>query len=504
MSTSSTQSKSDSGSVPVVALDRNLPPTNELKRFLSLFVDLVVTYRHRKQIDIKKILALAQTYVSHEDESIHMLTARLLAECAKIVPLQVDPSIMDDMDDMNDMDEDVMPTHSSKAINAEQGEDPCTVSPLAKQVGQMSLDSDSRSDDHLTLQVGQLDKIVKRVIFQPVIQVYSSFHANASFVAPICRNLGELFQHTFKEFKIDRSAFHKPRFYWLPSGDLTTQQRIDQRKTFTHTKADSEKWNSFLDEKIELGIDGMIELTFVAGEESPTIFPQAQPVNLPKPRRLALVDGEEVRSEPESVDGLVERDGSVCFICGRANPLVAHVVDKSREELLDVTDAPAVDDVRNCLQLCPNHHQSFDQLKWTLVEAKHVASWLPANNKAGSTSYYVRRCAKSLPRSGPDDISPYMSKAYHFSNPACAPPSYLFLLKQFGRFKVPCRCCAQLWDPIDLPEHYTLAHQSEEEQQVWKNQPHLLPRPCRCPDRGTTVWELYCHVFEKHRELLFV
>ena len=36
--------------------------------------------------------------------------------------------------------------------------------------------------------------------------------------------------------------------------------------------------------------------------------------------------------------------------------------------------------------------------------------------------------------------------------------------------------------------------------------PHLLPRPCDCAEaeRGTTVWQLYCHVVSKHSELLYL
>jgi hypothetical protein len=32
------------------------------------------------------------------------------------------------------------------------------------------------------------------------------------------------------------------------------------------------------------------------------------------------------------------------------------------------------------------------------------------------------------------------------------------------------------------------------------------PRPCDCAEaeRGTTVWQLYCHVVSKHSELLYV
>ena len=334
--------------------------------------------------------------------------------------------------------------------------------------------------------------IIKRVVLQPAIEVYSSFHADAHFFAPTCRSLFELFKHTFEKFDVNPSAFVNPRFYWLPSGDLTTQQRIDQRKTFSQSIADGEKWNSFVEE----WSGETITLTFVAGEESPAFFSRPPP----SPPRLRSVDGDEVKSEPESVKGLAERDGQVCFICGVANPEAAHVVDKHREELLfGAPDAPEVNDVRNHLQLCPNHHSSFDRFEWTLVEThKHSAS-----SGSSQISFLVRRGLVN-PLPGTDIISPYMQKEYHFSNSARSPPSYLFLLKQLGRFKVPCRCCGQLWDPHGLPGHYGGAHKSDEEKQRWKDLPHLLPRPCECADRGTTAWELYCHVVNKHSKLLYV
>ena len=54
--------------------------------------------------------------------------------------------------------------------------------------------------------------------------------------------------------------------------------------------------------------------------------------------------------------------------------------------------------------------------------------------------------------------------------------------------------------------HYGGAHKTAEEKAQWKDLPHLLPRPCDCAEaeRGTTVWQLYCHLIDKHSELLYV
>ena len=361
--------------------------------------------------------------------------------------------------------------------------------------------------------IAEQQKIIKRVVFQPPVQI-RSFNSSEHFFSPSYRSLGELFLHTFKEFDVQPETCPEPRFYWLPPGDLSTAERVTQRVTIRGERG----WEAFLDNWNEQAHGGaaLITLYFVAGELSPSLFERPTP---PSPPRIPAADTEECKSEPESVNGLAERDGGHCFLCGKAKPVAAHVVDKSRAEMLvGAPDAPDVDDVRNHLQLCRNHHQSFDDFAWTLVEVKSAAAATAAaaatvdgsasssndNGDSSTSVFYVRATpAAPLPEA---DIVCHMQTAYRFSSASRAPPAYAFLLKQLGRFKVPCRCCGQLWLPTGLPGHYGGAHKSAEEKAVWQHQPHLLPRPCDCAEaeRGSTVWQLYCHVVSKHSELLYV
>jgi len=376
----------------------------------------------------------------------------------------------------------------------------------------------------LTLAFTEQQRLVKRVVFQPPVQI-RSFNSSAHFFSPSYRSLGELFLHTFKEFDLQPETCPEARFYWLPQGDLSTAERVTQRVTI---RGESD-WEAFLDRWNAQAHGGaaLITLYFVAGELSPSLFERPMP---PSPPRIPAADAEECKSEPESVNGLAERDGGHCFLCGKVKPVAAHVVDKSRSELLEgAPDAPDVDDVRNHLQLCPNHHASFDRFEWTLVEVRQpavvvAAAAAAAVSSASSSSdegngdshsaFYVRATpAAPLPE---PDIVRHMQTAYRFSSASRAPPAYAFLLKQLGRFKVPCRVasCGQLWLPTSLPGHYSGAHKTAEEKAQWQEardgkphmKPHLLPRPCDCAEaeRGATAWKLYCHVVSKHSELLYL
>ena len=126
----------------------------------------------------------------------------------------------------------------------------------------------------------------------------------------------------------------------------------------------------------------------MAGELSPSLFERPTP---PSPPRLPAADAEECNSEPESVRGLAERDGGECFLCSYPHPEAAHVVDKHRAELLEgAPNAPEVDDVRNHMQLCPNHHSSFDRYEWTLVEVgAGAARGIASNGSSNGTSSSV-------------------------------------------------------------------------------------------------------------------
>lgn len=361
----------------------------------------------------------------------------------------------------------------------------------------------------LTAVVTAQQKIIKRVVLQPPVEL-RSFNTTAHFYAPSYRSLGELFAHACKEFDIDRSRLTgQERFYWLPSGDLSTADRINNRVTLRTEK----DWERFLDRSDQSEYP-LVTLYFVTGDLSPALFERPAP---PSPPRLSYSDEDEQKSEPESVNGLAERDGGMCFICGKSKPVAAHVVDKHRSELLcGAPDAPDVDDLRNHFQLCPNHHASFDRFEWTLVEVKlrgtgvdytvvtssSGCSSSSRSSVAPANGFYVRACP--LAPHPDQDIVIHMQTLYQFSNPGRAPPAYSFLLKQLGRFKVPCRVCGSLWLPSALSGHYGGTHKTDAEKSLWKDLPHLLPHPCECTERGETVWDLYCHVLSKHPELLYL
>lgn len=332
-------------------------------------------------------------------------------------------------------------------------------------------------------------KIIKHVVLQIPVQI-RSFNSAHQFFAPMYRNLADLFLHTFKEFRLDPSSFVDQRFYWLPPGDLATAERIEKRVT---VRTESE-WQTLLDSCYNQNIS-LITLFFVSGDQSPSLFERPAP---PSPPRLPSSEQEDKKSEAESVHGLAERDGGRCFICGESTPVAAHVIDKHRSELLiGAPDAPDVDDLRNHFQLCPNHHSSFDRFEWTLVEVKLHSESSDAINK-----FYLRPCPL-YPQPTPS-LAAHMQTVYQFSSPDRSPPAFLFLLKQLGRFKVPCRVCGSLWLPVSISGHYGGAHNSAADRVLWKDLPHLLPRACDCHDAGSSIWELYCHIIAKHSELIYV
>lgn len=99
------------------------------------------------------------------------------------------------------------------------------------------------------------------------------------------------------------------------------------------------------------------------------------------------------------------------------------------------------------------------------------------------------------------DLSAFMQTFIRFCEPS--PPVYSFMLKQLGRFSVPCRVCMQPFTASAIRGHYKGQHKDRKDD--WKDKPHLLPRisGCVCGHRGDTAWALYCHVLDKHRELLY-
>jgi hypothetical protein len=342
--------------------------------------------------------------------------------------------------------------------------------------------------------VSELIPLLKRVLFQTPVEV-RSFNSAENFIISEYRNFGSLLVQTFSKFSIEADRAPDARFYWLPpaSRETTIQQRLEKRVTIRS----SQQWEEFLkawEAQTEASQRNLITLYFVTGDLSPSLVQRPPPPSPPEfPRE------EEEKSEPASSHGLTARDKGRCVICEHEDVEAAHIVDKHRSELLEgAPDAPPIDDPRNLLQLCPNHHTSFDAYKWTLVAEQRVVE------KGGPAvwGFWIRPTPAKPEASA--DIRGRMQTFIQFSHPS--PPTYSFLLKQLGRFPVPCRVCQVLFEPKALPGHYGGAHKSAAEKALWKDKPHLLPRPCACPAdvAGQTPWALYLHVREKHHDLLYV
>ena len=348
-----------------------------------------------------------------------------------------------------------------------------------------------------------VEKVVKRVQIHDPVEV-RSFNSQDNIIISEYKNFGSILVQTCAKFGFSPSSVPHARFYWLPPADaasvsssssactagISLDQRLAQRKTIRNNS----DWDKFIDEFEELHLS-LITLYFVSGDVSPSLIQCPPP---PSPPRIEL---QEEKSEPASSHGLTARDQGRCIVCDHHDHVEAcHIIDKHRDELLsdDVPDAvPSIDDLRNLIQLCPNHHTSFDCYEWTLV-----AEYRQVTAGAGKVWGFWVRSTPVKPNPSPD-ISLRMQTFIQIADPC--PPTYSFLLKQLGRFDVPCRICGELFNPRGIATHYNKKHSGQEDE--WKDLPHLLPNPCPllCDQRGTfnTYWELYCHIIQKHKHLLY-
>ena len=326
---------------------------------------------------------------------------------------------------------------------------------------------------------------VKRVMMQAPVYI-RCFNSSEYFQSQSYRSLSDLFLQSCLHFSVDATQVGSGmRFYWLPDNDPGAA--IGVRLASRRTIRTEPEWSTFLDEW-NLNQNGrFVVVYFVTGELSPSLVQSPKP---PSPPRIEL-DREKVKSEPASDHGLNARDSSRCVICGHRDHVdAAHVIDKSRSELLHgAPNAPPIDDIRNLFQLCPNHHKSFDSYEWTLVE----------EIRDGSSGFWLRP-TPLLPYPS-EDLTRYMQTFIRFNDPS--PPAYTFLLKQLGRFKVPCRLCGVLFLPSAIWGHYNGKHKKREKE--WKGLPHLLPvvTECSCDYPRSDVWGLYRHMITKHKELLY-
>jgi hypothetical protein len=110
--------------------------------------------------------------------------------------------------------------------------------------------------------------------------------------------------------------------------------------------------------------------------------------------------------------------------------------------------------------------------------------------------FTVRRTPATKPGMGIELLPLFLT----FKEPV--PNRHLFLLKQLGRFEIPCRVCHV---PFVASGHagHKIAHKSKAEKKKLKK-PFLLPNVCRCQVSWASAWELYSHVLANHGSELFV
>lgn len=325
-------------------------------------------------------------------------------------------------------------------------------------------------------------KIVKRVLFQPAVEI-RGLNSFEHFQARPYRSLKDLFSETYERFEVDVTQLSDQRFYWLPAlGEgATTNQILDGRRTLRN-EAD---WEAFLEKWSSEHNSNLIVLYFVRGELSPSMVLRPLP---PSPPRMPL-DYDDQKSEPNSVRGLSERDRKRCVVCHHSDHVeAAHVIDQHRSDLLEgAPDAPLIDDLRNLILLCPNHHTSFDRYEWTLVQDKiSLRFWLRTTPMLQTLSA---------------DLSSRSQIPIAFNDPC--PPAYSFLLKQLGRFEIPCLVCHLPFSSTGMLKHCNAQHKDKKSE--WEGKPFSLPNipGCPCTNRGKTTWELYCHLVEQHSNLLY-
>ena len=172
-----------------------------------------------------------------------------------------------------------------------------------------------------------------------------------------CTALGfvELVRTCCIQFQLTEGIVKHARFYYFPKG-LATRDGIESRKT-VHNQSD---WMHLVEECA----DTLINLYFVYDFGT-----YQSPAMVARPSGPTLLQGpaeayDHTRSEKESVEGLRQRDGPGCVLCGSLTVNNCHILDKHRLELLNgMPNAPdhGVEDLTNYITLCPTHHAMFDR-----------------------------------------------------------------------------------------------------------------------------------------------
>ncbi len=340
----------------------------------------------------------------------------------------------------------------------------------------------------------ELVGLLKRLVFQNPVEI-RLFNSEQHFQPRWYKSLSDLVAQSCEYFKIDPERLQRPRFYAFPfsgAGSSAASALQSVRKITTELE-----WQAFVSQWESERHSGIIVVHFVTGPLSPPLsLSSSQPIT---PPIVDLHTSEEAKSEPQSSHGLTARDGGMCIICGYSDHVeVAHVIDEHRAELLEGSpNAPAINDLRNLILLCPNHHTAFDRYEWTLIEQKR------RQENGQEITGLVVRSTPVRPQPSQDMVIHVLQTFIRFEDSSKSPHMHLFLLKQLGRFDVPCRVCGTLFPPKSLYGHYRGTHKSKKQKAKWEKKPFLLPKPCNCPDRGTNPWELLQHLIKGHADLLY-
>jgi hypothetical protein len=261
-----------------------------------------------------------------------------------------------------------------------------------------------------------------------------------------------------------------PRFYFIPPTGV--QDRVVIRN--------QAEWERFFEESANEGRTPKLYFVCV-GDSPPALYP---PRPLSPPRAdLEAPD----QSEPSASPSLKDRDEHVCKVCGQDVTEGCHILDKARAELM--VNLGDINDTRNLLLLCPNHHTEFDNFQFTLVAEtsdpeclRYIVSPTPQTRSPPS------RCLRD-----------HFAQVVEFSGGGDnAPLPHLFLLKQLGRFKVPCSECDRSFASSAWAQHMTKSHPDK------KATTRPLPRICSCSGTDDlSAQELYDHAIGEHLGLLY-
>jgi hypothetical protein len=325
----------------------------------------------------------------------------------------------------------------------------------------------------------QIAQEQRRVQVAPPVRVSRFNYASDFFFDQSSCSLAQLLRASIRHFNI-AGEVPMARFYSFPS------EGNGEHVTFRQ----EQEWRDHVDACIAAGQTAALSIIFVCEEGSP---PPSMPGTPPSPPQ---VPGSPQNSEPERDTEVEQRDNNACVICGEtSNPQLAHVVDKSRPEMVEGLGIPNndVNSRLNMMLLCANHHGNFDKFEFALVPTSsdaHCDQFRITPVTAAGASHTVAASLRALF---------HRVVTLHSIAGLQHPPPHLFLVKLLLRFELPCSHCGMLCKPNGYWAHVAKTHGRTE------NDRYPLPKPCSCDVVLDTPTELYKHMVKdrEHLKLLY-